>query len=551
MQKEKDEIEKIKQDIKGLEERIESIENLLSPKEKEESLIREYPFEEKEIIEKPTEIPKATNKEEKIGINILNKIGIIALAIGVGLFLKYSFPLIGLWGRVSIGIIIGIIMLFGGERLIKRFKVYALGLTGGGIVILYLSFYASSAFYHLLPPVLAFFLMLIITATGALLSLRYNSNVICSIVLLGAFITPIIFKGGSITLSALVMLFVYIALIDGWIFVVTKFKDWKGINTSAFILTAIILTSQVAYSFKNEFIWVFLLFSTLFFALFFYISKRESAESRIILFLNPFLYYFVWWKILHTHHPFIAGTFALVLSVYHYYNGQMAVKDKLYKLGLSYFSIGILFLTISIPVYLKTVWITIALALESIIVLALGKKEKLYQNFSIALLSIALVKMVFIDCVNQNLFTFFLNPLIVIPIVFLSANLFSRNQKEEDTSIPTVLNIIGMVLIFWLINLGISKVFRNYGDLTNMKNLIISLLWGIYSLTLFVIGIAKKYNIVKKSAFVLSFLTVIKVFLFDLTVLGRIYRVASLVILGLILLAISYFYHKKNRDGRR
>lgn len=542
MEKQKDEIEKIKQDIRGLEKRIESIENLLFPREREASESREYPVEEKEIINKEVGV---VGKEEKIGINILNKIGIIALAIGVGLFLKYSFPLIGLWGRVSIGIIIGIIMLYGGERLINRFNVYALGLTGGGIVILYLSFYASSAFYHLLPPAFAFLLMLMITVTGALLSLRYNSNIICIIALLGAFITPIVFKGGSITLSALIILFTYIILIDGWIFVVTKFKNWQGINTSAFILTAIILISQVVYSLKNEFIWVFLLFSTLFFVLFFYLSKRETKESRIILFLNPFLYYFIWWKILYIPHPFIAGTFAIILSAYYYYNGQKAAKDKLYKLALSYFSIGILFLTISIPVYLKTLWITIAWALEAIIVLALGKQEKLYQKFSLVLLSIALVKMVFIDCISPHLFTFFLNSLIIIPIVFLSAKLFLRYQEENETSLSIILNIIGMVLIFWFINSGTLKVFRNYGDLSNMRNLVISLLWGIYSLTLFVIGIAKKYNVVKKSAFVLSFLTITKVFLFDLSVLSRVYRVISLVALGLILLVISYFYHKK------
>ena len=101
--------------------------------------------------------------ESRIGANWLNKIGVVAIVLGMSFFLKYAIDnrWIGERGRVCLGIAVGLSFLFWGERLGKKqYRTYGLTVLGGGITILYFSVYAAFSFYQLLPQWFAFILML-------------------------------------------------------------------------------------------------------------------------------------------------------------------------------------------------------------------------------------------------------------------------------------------------------------------------------------------------------------------------------------------------------
>jgi len=80
-----------------------------------------------------------------------------------------------------------------------------------------------------------------------------------------------------------------------------------------------------------------------------------------------------------------------------------------------------------------------------------------------------------------------------------------------------------------------------------MKSLVISFLWGVYALALFIAGIAKDSSPARTAGFLMASLTITKVFLYDVSSLETIYRVLSFFVLGVILLVISFIYHKKVR----
>ena len=104
--------------------------------------------------------------EARIGGNWFNRIGVLAIFLGVAFFLKYAVDKewIGPKGRVAIGVTIGIGFLIVGERLRQRYASYAYGLTGGGIAILYASiWFASFKRYDLLLR-LCLALMALVTA---------------------------------------------------------------------------------------------------------------------------------------------------------------------------------------------------------------------------------------------------------------------------------------------------------------------------------------------------------------------------------------------------
>jgi uncharacterized membrane protein len=563
MNKRNNSIEEILKRLKSIDRRLDSIEKLVKGEEKEDDFYERFIEEEtrktSKTEERKTIPPKAskrrvakdglptltTEKQEKRLINILHIIGIFALAIGVGLFIKYTFPIIGPWLRIFIGCLIGIGLLYLGEKLTKKYGVYALGISSCGIVILYFSFYASSAFYNLLPPAAAFLLMLLVTVTGVLLSLRYDSSIISFIAVIGAFLTPYVFRGGEITPLALIILFSYLSLINGWILTVTKLKEWKWLNILTFSLTAMMLLTTIKFSSESGFPWVFLIFSTIFFTLFFYIPRREKAESLVIMFLNPFLYYFVLWFVTYKINTYLAGTLALGLSVFFYYNGTAAERKKSLALAWSYITLAIFFLTIAIPVFLKTRWSTLAWAVEGTIILYTGRKEKVFRILPLTLLGIAVFKMFFIDYFLLEPLSFLFNSTITIVAVFLCAKFLSTDREASNKQMAAALGVMGMLLVFWFTLTGTAKFFAKFDNIIEMKSLVISILWGIYSLVLFVFGITKENSTAKTAGFIMASFTIFKVFFFDLSDLESVYRILSLIILGVILLTITFIYQKK------
>ena len=112
----------------------------------------------------PAPAPSRTREEWEalIGGKLLNRIGALALIIGVGFFLKYAFDnnWISESVRVSIGALFGLsLLLVAAKAHAKNFEVFSQGLVGAGIAILYISVFASFNFYRLVPQSVTFVLM--------------------------------------------------------------------------------------------------------------------------------------------------------------------------------------------------------------------------------------------------------------------------------------------------------------------------------------------------------------------------------------------------------
>src|SRR5437868_2204865 len=87
-----------------------------------------------------------------IGGQWLNRIGALALIIGMGYFLKYAFDndWITQTMQVLIGLTIGGVLFAIADRTQRKgLAIFAQGLTGAAVAILYLVVYAAFNFYHL------------------------------------------------------------------------------------------------------------------------------------------------------------------------------------------------------------------------------------------------------------------------------------------------------------------------------------------------------------------------------------------------------------------
>lgn len=229
-------------------------------------------------------VPRKTRSrgewEALIGGKLLNRIGAFALIIGMGFFLKYAFD--NNWitepMRVIIGAAIGLSLIGGGmqsER--KGYAVFAQGLIGAGIAILYLSVYAAFGFYGLVPQLGAFILMSIVTAITLALAIRYDSLAVALLGWAGGFLTPIMLSTGQ---SNEIGLFSYIALLDiGLVAIMYLRRQWILLEPVTIIATYVTYFAWYDAYFGQADFAVSLFFTTVFWLLFLTVDVARALES--------------------------------------------------------------------------------------------------------------------------------------------------------------------------------------------------------------------------------------------------------------------------------
>jgi uncharacterized membrane protein len=81
------------------------------------------------------------------------------------------------------------------------------------------------------------------------------------------------------------------------------------------------------------------------------------------------------------------------------------------------------------------------------------------------------------------------------------------------------------------------------------KQLSLSVVWGLYASGLLIVGQLRRLVLLRVMGLALLSLTIVKAFFWDLSSLDRIYRIISFIMLGAILLVVSYFYQRRNQEA--
>src|SRR5579871_5420893 len=143
-------------------------------------------------------LPRAS-LENRIGSRLFNFIGIFALLIGSGWFLKLAMDnhWIGPLGRILAGLIAGTAIILWSERFRRQgFGIFSYSLKAVGSGVLYLSFWGAFQLYHLMPASAALGAMILVTAWNAYMAWSQNSELLAAYALAGGFATPLLLSTG-------------------------------------------------------------------------------------------------------------------------------------------------------------------------------------------------------------------------------------------------------------------------------------------------------------------------------------------------------------------
>ena len=513
--------------------------------------------------------------EAKIGQYWLNRVGIVAVLIGVSYFLKYAFEnnWIGPAGRIVIGLLAGIALVLWSEQFRKnKHEAFSYSLKAVGIGTLYLSLWGAFQVYHLIPAAVAFLAMTIITAATIAMALSQNAELLAAFSLIGGFSTPLLLSTGE---NHEVALFSYVCLLDIAILVIAVIKPWQRLLWGSFAGTLILYSLWCIEYYSKDQRDLTVFYSTVFSALFaivplLYNHEKYEHPERIplILTLLPLINATCFFLALYVMYEFELSTltwYALALAAVYLLIGNIYKRQTHSQnsdvVHLLHIAIAVAFLTIAVPAKLHAHWITIGWLVESAALLWVSEKTKtdFLRYLASAALILGIVRLLFFDQIVAPRLVFnarFLTFLVAIAILAAIARYGQQHASQQEMVLLQVAavgaNFLALVALTWeaydyydrlMVRTGGYNANFNY-QISLARAFTCSAIWLIYGAALMAFGLSQRSAFARWQALILIAVTTIKVFMVDVSQLGGSYRIVSFIALGTVLLAISFVYQR-------
>lgn len=416
--------------------------------------------------------------EKFIGENLINKIGVLILVLGISYFVKYAIDKdwINEPARVGIGVLCGALVMGIAHKLRKNYAAFSSVIVAGAISIFYFTIGIAFHDYHLFSQNVAFGIMVVITAFSALISLSYNRVELAVLSLIGGFAVPFMVSTGQ---GNHVVLFTYIIILNIGILAIAYHKKWNLVNILTYIFTVLLYGGWLINDLTNDkphYIGA-LLFGFTFYFIFIIMNivnnirtKGEFSSSQLfILTSNTFLFYAAGMAILSNFHPEFRGLFTTSIALLNLTYAWLLYK----KFGLDkkavYLLIGLTltFITLAIPIQFEGNYITLFWAVESVLLLWLSQKSKIisYRFGSLVVHGLMIISLImdwFLFYDSTLSLNIILNPIFITGIIAFSSLfavwLLLKNETEDSRLLGITFNPIKYSKYVFIMGLIIAYV---------------------------------------------------------------------------------------------
>jgi uncharacterized membrane protein len=525
--------------------------------------------------------PATPDLESRIGSHWLNRIGIAAVLVGVSYFLKFAFDnnWIGPAGRVAIGLLAGIAIVVWSENFRHRgYRIFSYSLKAVGIGTLYLSLYAAFQVYNLVPGGVAFLMMLAVTAATAVMAWTQDAEILAAFALVGGFTTPMLLSTGQ---NREVALFSYVVILDLGALALVMFKPWRRLLVLSYAGTMLLYVGWYSSFYENSQLRLTVGFATLFFAIFAVapLLGHQAEKGRlsdsvppVLALVNAAGYFLQIYTMYEAVDAKVTAWFALALAAVYVFlsrqtRARAASPQAARTVDLLHLALAIGFITVAIPIRLDAHWVTMGWFVEAAVLLWVADRvgSELLNAFAVTALALGVGRLLLIDnfyvtrpIFNTRMATY------AVAIAVLGVVAWYGSRRTDDlgrraAALSVIaLNVLALIALSREVTdyytqqmASISPYGRwNRPDYADWRHLRIardftySALWMAYGAMLMIIGFWRRSAFVRWQALVLIAFTILKVFLYDVSELDRGYRIVSFIVLGALLLAISFVYQR-------
>jgi uncharacterized membrane protein len=492
--------------------------------------------------------------------------------------------------QVTLGFVTGSVALLLGEFCRRRgVKGLDIGIAALGLGLLYLSAYAGCQFYELLPDWLTLILTLSITAVGIVMAYAWDSRGVAVLSLLGGYLAPLLLISERLSLF-----FIYLAVLNlaGQSLAFTK--RWSSLYAVGATFTWISFYTWTlnhdlrdlfhlnlggagqsndhhghqrfaeAFAFTQL---LFILYSIAPFLRALIRGEREKVTGFWIGMINgllccwhsAYLLDFAKAHVSIVTLSYAAITLALAIVVW---------RQRIPSLAATWLTAeGMTFLLVTWAILLSATWITVFWAAQTVALywVAAKGRDRILLNGTIVLGVLVafryLVANLAIDHLGPNLaivpgsprYDWFtegwplrgFTALAVIASCFVIVWLDSASLvNESHRDLSNWFEALGIVSLFGYLNVKMHRFTWQFFQRAALAAY--SVLWALFAAGLLGIGLWKKRKAYRVSAILLLFLTAGKVLLFDTAEVTAPYRILSCVVLGTVLVCLSFLYYRFN-----
>ncbi len=534
----------------------------------------------------PAQPPAASDHslESRIGSQWFNRIGIVAVLIGMAWFLKFAIDnhWIGPAGRVLIGILAGAGLVAWSERFrSKGFPAFSYSLKAVGSGILYLSIWAAFSLFHLIPSSVAFAAMIAVTAFNGFMAWSQNSELLALYAIVGGYSTPLLLSTG---VNREVALFSYLLLLNLATLALIALRPWSRLLIASFAGVVFFFAEWSFRFYSSSEFGVTAFFLSVFFLLFAFaphlvrvsaqsntddLSARDAFTHLVLPLANAALGFLGFYLLVEstgasTAQPWIALAFA---AFYLLLMRAPLPADSTIPAGLKSIDlvIAVIFITLAIPLQTHGRWLTIGWLVEGAALLWLTRivPQRMLRALALIALVLGLAALLVINppaaptlFFNQRFATY----LVAIAVFAFAAWFASRSTEAEGAPFPitwrstaAIAALAVSILILIAVSLEIHSYWTNlrategYAFLRDYgvyEQFTYSAFFMFFGAVLLVTGFVQRSAFLRWQALVLLAFSIGKVFLIDMSTLSQGYRIISFLGLGALLLAVSFAYQR-------
>ncbi|ERK50571.1 DUF2339 domain-containing protein [Leptotrichia sp. oral taxon 879] len=455
--------------------------------------------------------------EKLIGLKGFNFLGIISIFLGVFLVFQTQFAkiLANNYVKSSASYLLGMFFLFAGEKFYqKNKKHFAVGLIGGGIGILYLTTLLSTLYLKLYPMTAGLFISVILTGLVVILSLRYDSQIIGVLSLIGGYLPYGAYIWVNKSNVQIYYVLAYSLILQGIVLGVSWKKDWIYSKIFGFVTGVVNMTGLIYYlnhSIHDKITAFFyiVIFTTAYSFIFLNSHKKENRQSNIIdyvfLSLNLIIKFSLIYSLFDKTTPswlkaVLVGTVGIIYGFF----GDRLKDNKVAKI---FYIVALGSFILIIPLIVPEKFVVVAWGAETALLYFFYRKykNKEMRYGTIAIYLVSLVSNLIVR--EEKYLLMYIQDLMIISFSFVLY--FLIKQKSYKTEVR-ILNGIFKYLIFtysiFFVNKVVFDVVTSFETINYGKDVLFSVLFSLFILRTVTYKIKKLQD-----SFSLRFLVIIEI----------------------------------------
>ena len=455
--------------------------------------------------------------EKLIGLKGFNFLGIISIFLGVFLVFRTQFAkiLANNYVKSSASYLLGMFFLFAGEKFYqKNKKHFAVGLIGGGIGILYLTTLLSTLYLKLYPMTAGLFISVILTGLVVILSLRYDSQIIGVLSLIGGYLPYGAYIWVNRSNVQIYYVLAYSLILQGIVLGVSWKKDWIYSKIFGFVTGVVNMTGLVYYlnySIHDKITAFFyiVIFTTAYSFIFLNSHKKENRQSNIIdyifLSLNLIIKFSLIYSLFDKTTPswlkaVLVGTVGIIYGFF----GDRLKDNKVAKI---FYIVALGSFILIIPLIVPEEFVVVAWGAETALLYFFYRKYK-NKEMRYGTIVIYLVSLVSNLIVREEKFLLvYIQDLMIISFSFILYFMIKQKSYKKEVR---VLNGIFKYLIFtysiFFINKVVFNIVTSFEAINYGKDVLFGVLFSLFILRTVTYKIKKLQD-----SFSLRFLVIIEI----------------------------------------